>query len=69
MSASEGSSDVGVLFGGELAELLHGLLLFDLISFLHSDSLLFLDRNINRRPFMAASLRVATFYGLTGNLL
>ncbi len=33
--------DVGVLFGGEPAELLHGPLLVDLVSFLHSDSLLF----------------------------
>jgi hypothetical protein len=32
---------VGILFGGEPAELLHGSLLFDLILFLHSDSLLF----------------------------
>ena len=61
--------NVGVLFGGEPAELLHGSLLFDLVSFLHSDSLLFLGRKINRRPIMAASLRVATFYELTGNLL
>ena len=60
---------VGILFGGEPAELLHGSLFLDLISFLHSDSLLFLGRNINRRPIMAASLRVATFYGLPGNLL
>jgi hypothetical protein len=60
--------DVGVLFGGESAELLHGSLLFDLISFLHIDSLLVLGRTINRRPIMAATLRIATFYGLTGNL-
>jgi hypothetical protein len=60
--------DVGVLFGREPVELLHRSLLFDLISFLHSDSLLFLGRKINRRPIMAASLRVATFYELPGNL-
>ena len=42
--------------------------LLDLVSFLHSDSLLFLGRKINRRPIMAASLRVATFYDLPGNL-
>jgi hypothetical protein len=60
---------VGILFGGEPAELLHGSLLLDLISFLHSDSLLFLGRKINRWPIMAASLRVATFYGLSDNLI
>jgi hypothetical protein len=30
--------DSGVLFAGEPAELLHGSLLVDLVSFLHSDS-------------------------------
>src|ERR1035437_8109937 len=52
---------VGILLGGEPAELLHGSLLFDLISFLHSDSLLFSWQKNNRRPIMAASLRVAYF--------
>jgi hypothetical protein len=32
----------------------------------HSDSLLFLGRKNNRRPIMAGSLRVATFYDLPG---
>src|ERR1051325_1628140 len=35
---------VGILFGGEPAELLHGSLLFNLVLSLHSDSLLFLGR-------------------------
>jgi hypothetical protein len=60
--------DVWILLGGDPAELLHGSLLFDLVLSLHSDSLLFLGRKINRRPIMAASLRVATFYDLPGNL-
>src|ERR1700722_1261700 len=33
--------DVGILFGGDPAELLHGSLLFDLVLSLHSDPLLF----------------------------
>src|ERR1035437_8840610 len=57
---------VGILFGGEPAELLHGSLLFDLISFLHSDSLLFSWQKNNRRPIMAASLRVAYFLRIYG---
>jgi hypothetical protein len=36
--------DAGILFAGQLAELLHRALLVDLVSFLHSDSLLFLRR-------------------------
>jgi hypothetical protein len=54
------------LLRGDPAELLHGSLLFDLVLSLHSDSLLFLGRKTNRRPIMAASLRVATFYDLPG---
>src|ERR1035437_9943428 len=60
---------VGILFGGEPAELLHGSLLFDLISFLHSDSLLFSWQKNNRRPIMAASLRVAYFLRIYGQSL
>jgi hypothetical protein len=37
------------LFGGEPAELLHGPWLVDLVSFLHSDSLLFLGRKTTQR--------------------
>jgi hypothetical protein len=44
--------DVGVLFADQLAELLHRALLFDLISFLHSDSLLFPGGKFPR-PIMA----------------
>jgi hypothetical protein len=57
---------VGILFGGEPAELLHGSLLFDLVLSLHSDSLLFLGRKTHPRPIMAAGVRVATFYELPG---
>jgi hypothetical protein len=46
---------VGILFGGQPAELLHRSLLVDLISFLPSDSLL-------------RGVRVATFYELAGLL-
>ena len=35
---------VGILFAGQLSEFLHRSLLVDLVSFLHSDSLLFLGR-------------------------
>jgi hypothetical protein len=58
--------DVWILLRGDPAELLHGSLLFDLVLSLHSDSLLFLGRKTNRRPIMAASLRVATFFDLPG---
>jgi hypothetical protein len=61
--------DVWILLRGDPAELLHGSLLFDLVLSLHSDSLLFLGRKTNRRPIMAASLRVATFYDLPGIVL
>jgi len=37
------------MFGGEPAELLHGPLLIDLVSFLNSDSPLFLGRKTTRR--------------------
>jgi len=42
--------------------------LFNLVSSLHSDSLLFLGRKIDPRPIMAGGLRVATFYELSGIL-
>jgi hypothetical protein len=58
--------DVWILLRGDPAKLLHGSLLFDLVLSLHSYSLLFLGRKTNRRPIMAASLRVATFYDLPG---
>jgi hypothetical protein len=61
-------ADWGDLFGGDPAELLHGSLLFDLVLSLHSDSLLFSWQKTNRRPIMAAGVRVATFYELPGNL-
>src|ERR1035437_7293707 len=57
---------VGILFGGEPAVRLHGSVLFDLISFLRSDSLLFSWQKNNRRPIMAASLRVAYFLRIYG---
>ena len=60
--------DVRVLFGGDPAELLHGSLLFDLVLFLQATLSFFLGRKTHRRPIMAASLRVATFYDLPGNL-
>jgi len=37
----ENHLQVGILFAGELAEFLHSSLLVDLVSFPHSDSLLF----------------------------
>ncbi len=43
-------------------------LLVDLVSSLHSDSLLFLGRKNHPRPIMTADVRVATFYELTGIL-
>src|SRR5216683_5731668 len=60
---------VGILFAGQLPEFLHRSLLVDLVSFLHSDSLLFLGRKNHPRPIMTADVRVATFYELTGILL
>jgi hypothetical protein len=57
--------DVGVLFGGEPAELLHGPLLVDLVSSLHSDSLLFLGRN--PEAFTPPGLRVAYFLRTNGH--
>ena len=39
---------VGILFAGQLAKLLHRSFLVDLVSFLHSDSLLFLGRKTTR---------------------
>jgi hypothetical protein len=56
--------DVGVLFAGELAELLYRSLLLNLVSSLHSDSLLFPGGKFPRL-IMAEGLRVATFYELT----
>ena len=44
--------DVGVLFADQLAELLHRALLLDLVSSLHSDSLLFPGGKFPR-PIMA----------------
>jgi hypothetical protein len=60
--------DVGVLFGGQPAELLDCSLLLKSGIVFSSDSLLFLGRKIDRRPIMAGGLRVATFYGLPGIL-
>src|SRR5260370_39509366 len=60
--------NVGVLFARQLAELLPRSLLVDLVSSLHSDSLLFLGRKNLPRPIMTADVRVATFYELTGIL-
>src|ERR1019366_1292921 len=60
--------DVRVLFARDPAELLHGSLLLDLILFLQATLSFFLAEKSNRRPIMAASLRVATFYDLPGNL-
>jgi hypothetical protein len=42
--------DVGILFARQLAELLHCALLIDLVSSLHSDSLLFPWRKITLGP-------------------
>src|SRR5271169_488689 len=60
--------DVGVLFAGQLAELLYRPLLLDLVSSLHSDSLLFLGRKLPSAHY-DRGVRVATFYELTGILL
>src|SRR3979411_1756883 len=57
--------DVGVLFGREPAELLHGSLLVDLVLFLHSDSLLFLAENYLKAT-TPSGVRVATSYELMG---
>jgi len=46
--------DVGVLFGGDPAELLHGSLLFDLVLFLQATLSFFLAEKTTRRPIMAA---------------
>ena len=59
--------DVGVLFGGEPAKLLHRSLLVDLVSFLHSDSPFFLAENYPK-AITPSGVRVATFYALTGIL-
>src|SRR5271169_6546660 len=59
--------DVGVLFAGQLAELLYRPLLLDLVSSLHSDSLLFLGRKLPSAHY-DRGVRVATFYELTGIL-
>jgi len=42
--------NVGILFAGQLPELLHRALLIDLVSSLHSDSLLFPWRKITLGP-------------------
>src|SRR5208337_2419306 len=56
--------DVGILFARQLAELLHRALLFDLVSLLHGDSLLFLAENEPSTHY-GRGMRVATFYELT----
>src|SRR5687767_15955325 len=58
--------DVGIGFGGEPAELLHGALLVNLISFLHSDSPFSWKKNFPE-AITPRGVRVATFYGLPGN--
>src|SRR6266446_288654 len=59
--------DVGIGFGGKPAELLHGALLVNLISFLHSDSPFSWKKNFPE-AITPRGVRVATFYGLPGNL-
>src|SRR5437763_7411909 len=58
--------DVGIGFGGKPAELLHGALLVNLISFLHSDSPFSWKKNFPE-AITPRGVRVATFYGLPGN--
>jgi hypothetical protein len=53
--------------GGEPAKLLHGTLLVDLISFLHSDSPYSWKKNFPE-AITPRGVRVATSYGLPGNL-
>ena len=62
--------DVGVDFGGEPAELLHGALLVNLVSFLQSDSpySFILWREISLRLSRLGEWRVATFYELPDDL-
>src|SRR5437016_14660921 len=60
--------DVGIGFGGKPAELLHGALLVNLISFLHSDSPFSWKKNFPE-AITPRGVRVATFYGLPGNFL
>src|SRR5216684_1146197 len=60
--------DVGILFARQLAELLHRALLIDLVSSLHSDSLLFPWRKKLPSAHYDRGVRVATFYELTGIL-
>jgi hypothetical protein len=53
--------DVGIRFGGEPAELLHGALLVNLISFLHSDSHFSWKKNFPEAT-TPWGVRVANFY-------
>jgi hypothetical protein len=57
--------DVGICFCGEPAELLHGALLVNLISFLHSDSPFSWKKNFPE-AITPRGARVATFYDLPG---
>src|SRR5437764_6476549 len=57
--------DVGIGFGGKPAELLHGALLVNLISFLHSDSPFSWKKNFPE-AITPRGVRVATFYDLPG---
>src|SRR5204863_7563395 len=57
--------DVGIRFGGEPAELLHGALLVNLISFLHSDSPFSWKKNFPE-AITPRGVRVAYFLRITG---
>src|SRR5580765_4936484 len=55
-----------VSIGGHCLELLHSSLRFNLVWFLHSDSLLFSAKENCSEPIRLGALRVATFYDLPG---
>jgi len=56
--------DIWILFDRDPAELLHGSLLFNLVSLLQATLSFFLGGKNDRRLIMANGLRVATFYDL-----
>jgi len=61
--------DIWILFDRDPAELLHGSLLFNLVSLLQATLSFFLGGKNDRRLIMANGLRVATFYDLPDILI
>src|SRR5579862_5517271 len=59
--------NVGVLVGSDPAELLHGSLLLDLVSSLHSDSLLFLGRKNQPSAYYGRQFESRYFLRSTGH--